>query len=153
LNINRTFKSHSRGLELPEIFLLLHNCLTSGISTHYHELNNLICSKNFDDENQLSSSCPPMFTSQFLIIYSNLTFFLTTALHIIVDFSLSCKITSLALFRLHQMHEMQTIVTDVWYLFVTWLNSTSLCGGHSVQPMPNHSGLFVFFCIRIIMLY
>jgi len=36
---------------------------------------------------------------------------------------------SLQLFRLHRMHEMQTIVTDVHSvsLSVTWLNSASLC--------------------------
>jgi len=44
------------------------------------------------------------------------------------------------LFRLHLMHEMQTIVTDVCNVSqsVTRLNSASLCGGHSVQPLPNH---------------
>jgi len=25
-------------------------------------------------------------------------------------------------------------------LSVTWLNSASLCGGYSVQPLPNHFG-------------
>jgi len=42
-------------------------------------------------------------------------------------------------FRLHRMHEMQTIVTDMRgvcqsiCLSVTRLNSASQCGGHSVQ--------------------
>jgi len=46
------------------------------------------------------------------------------------------------------MHEMQTIVTNVYgvcqsvCLSVTRLNSASLCGNHSVQPLTNHFGLF-----------
>jgi len=31
-------------------------------------------------------------------------------------------------------------------LSVTWLNSASLCGGHSVQPLPNHCGLLFACC-------
>jgi len=55
------------------------------------------------------------------------------------------------------MHEMQTIVTDVRgvstvglsvSLSVTRLNSASLCGGHLVQPLPNHFGLlFGLLCV------
>jgi len=48
----------------------------------------------------------------------------------------------LRVFRLHQMHEMQTIVTDVSSVCQSvWLNSAALCGGHLVQPLPNHFGV------------
>jgi len=57
------------------------------------------------------------------------------------------------------MHEMQTIVTDVLSVcqFVRQsvchggsTSSASLCGGHSVQPLPNYFGLLVsslFFAV------
>jgi len=63
------------------------------------------------------------------------------------------------------MHEMQTIVTDdrsvcLSVCHVAQLGSmcsvscgTSLCGGHLVQPLPNHFGfLFVFLhcCCAVI---
>jgi len=49
---------------------------------------------------------------------------------------------------------MQTIVTDVRCVYlsvcqsVTRLNSASLCGGHSVQYLPNHFGVLTFFAFR-----
>jgi len=52
-------------------------------------------------------------------------------------------------FRLHRMHKMQTVVIDVRgvCLFVTRLNSASLCGGHSMQPLQNHFGfLYIVSC-------
>jgi len=57
------------------------------------------------------------------------------------------------------MHEMQTIVTDVHGVCLSVslsvchaasLLSASLCGGHLVQPLPNHFGFLFcmssFFC-------
>jgi len=45
------------------------------------------------------------------------------------------------------MHEMQTILIPMCAvsvsLSVTRLKSASLCGGHSVQPLPNHFGLLL----------
>jgi len=46
------------------------------------------------------------------------------------------------------MHEMQTIVTDVRGVCLPVChaaNSASLCGGHSVQPLPNHYSLLFFW--------
>jgi len=59
--------------------------------------------------------------------------------------------------RLHQMHKMQTIVTDDFSVCQSVSPSVSLpvchaaqqlaslCGGHSVQPVPNHFGLLLIF--------
>jgi len=50
-------------------------------------------------------------------------------------------------FRLHRMHEMQTIVTNVHSVCLSvcllrgFINSASLCWGHSVQLLPNHWSL------------
>jgi len=57
--------------------------------------------------------------------------------------------TWISLVRLHRTYEMHTIVTDLRHvcqsvcLSVTRLNSASLCGGHSVQPLPNYFGLLL----------
>jgi len=51
----------------------------------------------------------------------------------------------LLVFRLHWMYEMQATVTNMHSVCLadTWLNSTSLCGVRSVQPLPNHFGLLL----------
>jgi len=57
------------------------------------------------------------------------------------------------LFRLHRMHEMQTIVIDVCCVSLSVcpsrgsVNSASLCGGHTVQPLPNYFGLLLVIVI------
>jgi len=41
------------------------------------------------------------------------------------------------------MHEMQTIVTDDRSVCQSVCHAALLCGGHSVQPLPNDFGLLV----------
>jgi len=62
----------------------------------------------------------------------------------------SCSTVSVWLLFLNVLieTEMQTIVTDVHGVCVCHAaNSASLCGDHSVQPLPNHFGLL--YCMSL----
>jgi len=66
-------------------------------------------------------------------------------------FCLLCRVP----FRLHRMHEMQSILTDDCgvcqsvCLSVSWQHggASSVCGGYSVQPLPNYFGLLFHISI------
>jgi len=42
------------------------------------------------------------------------------------------------------MHEMQPVVTDDRGVCQFVCDTASLCGGHSVQPLPNDFGLLLY---------